>query len=107
MTPFTISARERKIVPWLILATGVLVTAGALLGVWLQGPFYLAGFPTPTTFGEVRLAFTAAAMTLGTFLVSRVLFARTFPSSLERCASGHDAYTAQRWPTHDHRQHNL
>jgi hypothetical protein len=83
MTPFTISARERKVVPWLILVAGGLVTAGGLLGVWLQGPFYQAGFPTAATFGAVRLAFTgpAAATTLGTFLVSGVVFASPITAS--------------------------
>lgn len=76
MTSVTITPRDRKVVPWIILVLGSFLTAGGLFGVWLQGMLYQDGFPTPATFGEVRLAFTgpAAVTTLGSFVVSGVLF---------------------------------
>ncbi len=76
MRSVTITARDRKAVPWIILVFGALLTAGGLFGVWLQGTVYQDGFPTPATFGEVRFAFTGptAVTTLGTLVVSGVLF---------------------------------
>ena len=56
---------------------GIILTAGGLFGVWLQGVVYENGFPTPATVGEVRAAFTlpSAVMTGGSLLVAAVILA--------------------------------
>lgn len=71
----SISARDRRILAWIALVVGALLTAGGLFGVWLQGMFYEGGIRTAATFGEVRAAFTWPTMftTLGTLMVSGVL----------------------------------
>jgi hypothetical protein len=79
----TLTPRERKIVPWIFLVAGTLLTGGGLFGVWLQGWVYERGFPTPATFGEVRFVFTGptAVTVLGSFLVSGVLLASSITAS--------------------------
>ena len=76
MDSITITPRDRKLLAWLVLIIGALLTAGGLVGVWLQGMFYERGFPTAATFGEVRSAFTwpTAFTTLGSLVVAGVLF---------------------------------
>jgi len=78
-----LTARDRKKFSWIALVGGVLLTAGGIFGIWVQGLFYQGGFPTPATFGEVRLAFTlpAAVTTLGSMVVSGVLFASSLTAS--------------------------
>ena len=77
MAPTQITEREGKILSWIALLVGVLLTITGLFGVWVQGLFYRGGFPTPATFGEVRMAFTlpAAVTTLGSLIVTCVVFA--------------------------------
>ena len=62
---------------WFVAVAGVVLTAGGLFGVWLQGWVYEGGFPTPATVGEVRAAFTlpAAVTTAGSLIVAAVLLA--------------------------------
>ena len=81
--PLFLTARDRHIVAWILFFVGALMTAGGLLGVWVQGLFYEGGFPTPATFGEIRLAFTlpAAVTTLGSLMVGGVLFASSITAS--------------------------
>jgi hypothetical protein len=76
MPPLTITEKDQKILSWGALLAGVLLTASGLFGVWVQGLFYRGGFPTPATFGEVRMAFTlpAAVTALGSMIVAGVLF---------------------------------
>lgn len=60
---------------WFVAVAGVVLTAGGVFGVWLQGWVYEGGFPTPATVGEVRAAFTlpAAVTTAGSLIVTAVL----------------------------------
>jgi hypothetical protein len=83
MTAFTITPRDRKAAPWIVLVIGALLTASGLFGVWLQGMVYQNGFPTPATFGEVRFAFTGptAVTTLGSLIVSGVLFSSSITAA--------------------------
>lgn len=83
MTSISITARDRKMLSWILLLIGALTTAGGLFGVWLQGLFYRGGFPTAATFGEVRSAFTwpTALTTLGSLIVAGVLFASSITAS--------------------------
>lgn len=78
-----ITARDRRILLWIVLFSGVLLTAGGIFGVWVQGLVYQGGFPTPATCGEVRMAFTlpAAMTTLGSMIVSWVVFASSCTAS--------------------------
>src|SRR5262245_3542783 len=75
MDSSTITPRDRKVLAWLVLIIGALLTAGGLVGVWLQGMFYERGFPTAATFAEVRSAFTwpTAFTTLGGLVVAWAL----------------------------------
>ncbi len=77
MSTLSITARDRKILSWIILVLGVVTTIGGLFGVWLQGAFYRGGFPTPATFGEVCSAFTlpTAFTSFGCLTVGGVLLA--------------------------------
>ena len=83
MMPLSITARDRKILAWILLVIGALMTAGGLFGVWLQGLFYRGGFPTAATFGEVRSAFTwpTAVTTLGSLIVAGVLFSSSITAT--------------------------
>lgn len=76
MSSIVITPRHRKILAWIVLFVGALLTAGGLVGVWLQGMFYERGFPTAATFEEVRSAFTwpSAFTALGSLIVAGVLF---------------------------------
>src|SRR6476646_6158486 len=76
MSSIAITPRDRKVLAWVILLFGALLTAGGLTGVWLQGLFYEKGFPTAATVGEVRNAFTWPTLftTLGAFTVAGILF---------------------------------
>lgn len=77
MAPIVITPRDRKLLAWIVLTMGVILTAGGLFGVWFQGVVYEKGFPTPATVGEVRAAFTlpAAVMTAGSLLVATIILA--------------------------------
>jgi hypothetical protein len=77
MSSIAITPRDRKILAWIALVVGALITASGLVGVWLQGMFYERGFPRAATFGEVRSAFTWPTMftTLGALIVTGVLLA--------------------------------
>jgi hypothetical protein len=77
LSMITMTPRDRRILAWIALVVGVLLTAGGLAGVWLQGMFYEGGFPTAATFEEVRSAFTWPTMftTLGTMVVTGILLA--------------------------------
>jgi hypothetical protein len=77
MGSLLITARDRRAVPWIVLSIGLLVTAGGMCGVWVQGLFYQGGFPTAATPGVVRDAFTWPTLftTLGTMIVSGILLA--------------------------------
>jgi hypothetical protein len=68
---------------WFVSLVGVLLTAGGLFGVWLQGRFYEGGFPTAATVGEVRAAFTSptAFTTAGSLVVGAVILASPLTSS--------------------------
>jgi hypothetical protein len=81
--PLIITERDRKILSWVALLAGVVLTTSGLFGVWIQGLFYQGGFPTPATFGEVRMAFTlpAAVTTLGSMIVAGVLFASSITAA--------------------------
>ena len=83
MTSISITARDRKMLSWILLLMGALATASGLFGVWLQGSFYRGGFPTAATFGEIRSAFTwpTALTTLGSLIVAGVLFASPITAS--------------------------
>ena len=76
MDSITVTPRDRKVLAWLVLIAGALLTLGGLVGVWLQGMFYERGFPTAATFGEVRSAFTwpTAFTTSGSLIVAAALF---------------------------------
>ena len=76
MNPLTITPLDRKVLAWVILLLGALLTGGGLTGVWLQGLFYEKGFPTAATVGEVRNAFTWPTLftTLGALTVGGILF---------------------------------
>ena len=78
-----ITARDRRILSWIVLSGGLLLTAGGIFGVWVQGLFYQGGFPTAATFGEVQMAFTlpVATTTLGSMLVSWVVFVSSCTAS--------------------------
>lgn len=61
---------------WLFVALiGLLLMAGGLFGVWLQGRFYEGGFPTAATIGEVRDAFTwpTAFTSAGSLILAAVI----------------------------------
>ena len=62
---------------------GFLLTAGGLLGVWLQGCFYEGGFPTAATLGEVRTAFMGPTIftTSGALVSSAVILTGPFSAS--------------------------
>jgi hypothetical protein len=77
MSSIVITPRDRKILAWIALLIGVLLTAGGLVGVWLQGLVYERGFPTPATVNEIRMAFTlpTAVTTSGSLIVAAVLLA--------------------------------
>lgn len=77
MTTLSLSARDRRVIPWLVFAIGLLVTSGGMLGVWVQGPFYERGFPTAATPEEVRQAFTWPTLftTTGSMIASAILLA--------------------------------
>jgi hypothetical protein len=77
MSSITITPRDRKILAWIALVVGALLTAGGLFGVWLQGWIFERGFPTPATVDEMRAAFTlpAAVTTAGSLIVAAVLLA--------------------------------
>ena len=77
MDSITVTPRDRKVLACLALFIGALLTAGGLVGVWLQGMFYERGFPTAATFGEVRSAFTwpTTFTTLGSLVVAWAVFA--------------------------------
>jgi hypothetical protein len=79
----TISSRDRRILEWIALWVGALLTAAGLCGVWLQGRFYHGGFPTAATIGEVREAFTwpTAFTTAGSLVVAAVILSGTLTSS--------------------------
>lgn len=79
----TVTPRDRKVVAWLVLIAGALLTLGGLVGVWLQGQFYERGFPTAATFGEVRSAFTwpTAFTTSGSLIVAVVLLSSSMPAA--------------------------
>lgn len=69
---------------WMLVAlAGLLLTAGGLLGVWLQGRFYEGGFPTAATVGEVRGAFTWPTIftSAGSFVSSAVILDGPFTAS--------------------------
>lgn len=69
---------------WLFVsAVGLLLTAGGLFGVWLQGRFYEGGFPTAATVSEVRDAFTwPTAFTMaGSLVVAAVILASPLTAS--------------------------
>ena len=72
---------------WFVSLVGVVLTAGGLFGVWLQGRFYDGGFPTAATVDEVRQAFTwpTAFTTSGSLIVAAAILASpltaTWPSS--------------------------
>ena len=72
---------------WFVSLGGVVLTAGGLFGVWLQGRFYDGGFPTAATVDEVRQAFTwpTAFTTAGSLIVAAAILASpltaTWPSS--------------------------
>lgn len=78
-----ISSRDRKILEWIALVVGVLLTVAGLFGVWLQGSFYRGGFPTAATIGEVRQAFTwpTAFTTAGSLVVVAVILCGTLAAS--------------------------
>lgn len=67
-----VTPRDKKLLAWIVLILGVILTSGGLFGVWLQGLIYKNGFPTPATVNEVRLAFTlpAAVTTAGSLIVA-------------------------------------
>ncbi|MCB1128594.1 MAG: hypothetical protein KDM81_19010 [Verrucomicrobiae bacterium] len=73
MDKLIITERDRVVVAWLVLLFGALLTAGGLLGVWIQEPLQL---PTPLTFGEVWFFFSAPAalVSSGTVVVSALIF---------------------------------
>lgn len=75
MSSIIITPRDWKILAWIALLFGALLTAGGLVGVWLQGLFYEGGFPAPATVDEMRMAFTlpTAVTTLGSLIVASVL----------------------------------
>jgi len=68
---------------WFVSLVGIVLTAGGLFGVWLQGRFYEGGFPTAATVGEVRDAFTwpTAFTTAGSLVVAAVILASPLTSS--------------------------
>jgi hypothetical protein len=61
----------------LVALVGLLLTAGGLFGVWLQGSFYESGFPTSATVDEVRAAFTwpTAFTTAGSLVLAVIILA--------------------------------
>lgn len=69
--------KARKGAWWAVAGAGVVLTAGGLFGVWLQGAVYEKGFPTPATIGEIWGAFTlpTAFTTAGSLIVAAVLLA--------------------------------
>jgi hypothetical protein len=79
----TITPKDKKLLAWILLLLGILLTFGGLFGVWLQGLVYEEGFPTPATLGEVRAAFTlpTAATTAGSFLVAIAVLASPLTES--------------------------
>jgi hypothetical protein len=83
MSSIVITQRDRKILAWIVLVVGVLLTAGGVFGVWLQGRFYEGGFPTAATVGEVRDAFTwpTAFTTAGSLVVAAVILSSPLTSS--------------------------
>lgn len=78
-----ITPRDRKILSWIVLVVGALVTAAGLFGVWLQGPFYEGGFPAVATVEEVRGAFTwpTAFTTAGSLMVAAAILASPLTAS--------------------------
>lgn len=83
MSSIVITQRDRKILAWIALVIGALLTAGGVFGVWLQGWFYEGGFPTAATVGEVRDAFTwpTAFTTAGSLVVTAVILSSPLTSS--------------------------
>ena len=65
---------------------GLLLTAGGVFGVWLQGSFYHGGFPTAATVAEVRDAFTwpTAFTTAGSLVLSAVILVSPLTASWTR-----------------------
>jgi hypothetical protein len=73
----TITPRDQKLIAWVAVIIGIILTVGGLFGIWFQGLVYEKGFPTPATIGEIRLAFTLPTVvtTTGSLLVAAVILA--------------------------------
>ena len=83
MTPIVVTPRDRKLLAWIVLIIGTLLTAGGLFGVWLQGVFFTVAFPAGANFGELRAAFVWPTLftTLGSLVVTGALFASPLTSA--------------------------
>lgn len=68
---------------WFVALFGLVLTAGGLFGVWLQGHFYEGGLRTAATVGEVRSAsiWPTAFTTAGSLVVAMVILASPLTSS--------------------------
>ena len=73
MTSTAIAPQDQKPLAYIALITGLILTAGGLFGVWLQGIFY-EGTLEPYTVDEVRLAFIMPTIvtTIGCMFVATV-----------------------------------
>src|SRR6187399_2376830 len=82
----TVNINMHKGAWWFLSVVGVVLTAGGLFGVWLQGRFYDGGFSTAATVSEIRQAFTwpTALTTAGSLVVAAVILSSPLTASWPR-----------------------